>query len=85
MRRFAARVASETVRLVHDLGARHLTIVAAPKMLGFLRSEGPALSELGIDIRETSAEVSRHSATELQAYLEKEGFLPAAIARAVRK
>jgi protein required for attachment to host cells len=80
-RRFAGLAASETMRIAREIGATHLAIVAAPKMLGLIRSEGENLFSLGMEIHEDSSEVSRLPVQRLQAHLERAEILPPSMAR----
>jgi protein required for attachment to host cells len=82
VRRFAGLAATETLRIARDLRAKHLVILAAPKMLGFIRSEGPGLFKLGLEVREDSSEVARLPIAKLQAHLEARELLPKSTARA---
>lgn len=75
-RRFAAQVTSAVARLVQETGATHLTVIAAPKMLGILRSEGANLARPGLEVTEHASELSRLSLNDIQAHLEKAELLP---------
>jgi protein required for attachment to host cells len=81
LRRFASLAAEETSKLARALGATHLTIVASPRMLGFIRSEGPNLFKLGLEVKEASSELSRLPITRLQTQLAERELLPTTASR----
>jgi protein required for attachment to host cells len=81
VRRFARQAASEAARLARELGAKHLSILAPARMLGFIRSEAPGLFKLGLEIREEPTEVTRLSLPRLQEHLQEKDLIPKSRAR----
>jgi protein required for attachment to host cells len=75
-RRFARRVAEETISLVQARPAKQIIVVAQKRMLGFLR---PALMHTlrgEVEVRELAKDLSKLNTAELHERLAGEKFLP---------
>lgn len=75
-RRFARRVAEETVRLVQANSASHVVLVAQKRTLSHLRPALEPLLRANIDVREVGKDLSKLSPSELQEHLAKDNVLP---------
>lgn len=76
VRRFARRVAEETVRLIQANSASHIVLVAQKRTLGHLRPALEPLLRASVDVREVGKDLSKLSPTELHEHLAKENILP---------
>lgn len=76
VRRFARRVAEETVRMVQANSASHVVLVAQKRTLGHLRPALEPLLKTNVDVREVGKDLSKLSPTELHEHLAKENVLP---------
>lgn len=76
-RRFAKRVAEASRKLAHRSGARCLVLVAANRMLGFLREATPVSNGNGLEVREIAKDLVRQSPHDIHRNLGGAGVLPA--------
>jgi protein required for attachment to host cells len=76
-RRFAREVAARAVALAQRQHAYQLVVAAEKRMLGLLRETLVLPAKSGIEVRELSKDLTRLSATELQARLAEAGMVPA--------
>ena len=76
-RRFAHDIAGHAVALAQRQRSYQLVVVAEKRMLGLLRETLVLPAKSGIEVRELAKDLTRLSATELQAHLAGAGMLPA--------
>jgi protein required for attachment to host cells len=76
-RRFAQDIASHAVALAQREHSYQLVVVAEKRMLGVLRETLVLPAKSGIELRELAKDLTRLSATELQAHLAEAGLVPA--------
>ena len=76
-RRFAQEVASHAVALAQRRHSHQLLVIAEKRMLGLLRETLVLPARSDIELRELAKDLTRLSATELQAHLAGAGMLPA--------
>jgi protein required for attachment to host cells len=76
-RRFAREVASHAVALAQRQHSHQLLVVAEKRMLGLLRETLVLPAQSGIELHELAKDLTRLSATELQAHLAQAGLVPA--------
>jgi protein required for attachment to host cells len=75
-RKFAAHAVHEAARIAEETRATDLVIVAAPHMLGFIRSEGAKVFKRHLEIHGASSSIARLSISRLQAHLERKELIP---------
>lgn len=76
-RRFARRIAEATESLARRNGVKYLVLVAANRMLGFLRECITLPSGKKIEVREVAKDLARLSPREIHRNLNSHGALPA--------
>ena len=76
-RRFARDIGSHAVALAQREHSYQLVVVAEKRMLGLLRESLVLPAKSGIELRELAKDLTRLSATELQAHLAEAGLVPA--------
>lgn len=76
-RRFARRIADATQEVARRNGTRYLVLVAANRMLGFLRETMSMPAGANIEIREVAKDLARLSPHEIHRSLGSYGVLPA--------
>ncbi len=76
-RRFAREVISRAVTLAQRQHSYQLVVVAEKRMLGLLRETLVLPPKSGIELRELAKDLTRLSASELQAHLAEAGMVPA--------
>jgi protein required for attachment to host cells len=76
-RRFAKRIAEETESLARRNGVKYLVLVAANRMLGFLRETLTLPSGKQIEVREVAKDLARLHPQEIHRNLNNYGALPA--------
>lgn len=75
-RRFARRISAAALDLARQQGAKYLVLVAASRMLGYLRPVLQASAE-GVEIREAAKDLAGLSAQDIQRHLVAAGLLSA--------
>lgn len=75
-RRFAKRIADTAIDLARQNGTQHLVLVAANRMLGFLR-EAVAPAAGNLEIREAAKDLTSRNALHIHRHLAEAGVLPA--------
>jgi protein required for attachment to host cells len=74
-RRFASRIAEETLQFSREVGAEKLIIAADPRTLGLLRDEPRLYKKSGLAVTEVRRDLSKLSTQEIQDYLEHEALV----------
>jgi len=76
VRRFASDVTTEAGRLVQANKGKHLILVAANRMLGYLRNslEMPAIAQ--VEVKEVAKDLIKFSAQDIHEHLSDAGLLP---------
>ena len=69
LRRFAAQIAQQMSALHAAQGAPSVVLVAAPRMLGFLRTAVAPVAKSGVNIRELARDYTWCAALELEQHL----------------
>jgi protein required for attachment to host cells len=76
-RRFARRIAEATEALARRNGVKYLVLVAANRMLGYLRECITLPSGKKIEVREVAKDLARLNPKQIQRNLNSHGALPA--------
>jgi protein required for attachment to host cells len=76
VRRFARRIAQETVRRAHTYSRPNIVLVAQKRTLGFLRPALDSALRNGFSVREIPKDLSKLSPTELHEHLARDRVLP---------
>ncbi len=76
-RRFARRIAEATADLARRNGVKYLVLVAANRMLGFLRETLTLPAGRKIEVREVAKDLARLNPLEIHRNLNSHGALPA--------
>lgn len=75
LRRFAARIAQRASTLVEGNKAAGIVLVAAPRMLGLLRTALEPATKAGVALRELARDYTWCTAPQLQRHLAENGLL----------
>jgi protein required for attachment to host cells len=76
VRRFAAKVTGEAMRLIQQHHAKQLVLVSAKRMLGFLRDSLVIPPKASITVHELAKDLTHMSLQDLHGHLDNAGLLP---------
>jgi protein required for attachment to host cells len=77
-RRYARRLVERAEAFVSQQQARHLVLVAEPRLLGTFRQQNDSRALAALDLVEISENLSRRTLEDIQAILASKGLVPGA-------